>query len=75
MINIPLQGSECVAPELVAHQAVHDEVGRGDKAEEDVRHEAQQVIPDREAFSQVTLLYTGPGNKKWSECFVSQNSN
>ena len=49
-----------VSPELVAHQAVHDEVCRGDKAEEDVRHEAQQVIPDGEAFTQMTLLNTRP---------------
>ena len=47
-------------PELVAHQAVHDEVCRGDEAEEDVRHEAEQMIPDREALAQVTLLNTGP---------------
>ena len=47
-------------PELVAHQAVHDEVCRGDEAEKDVRHEAEQVIPDGEALAQVTLLNTGP---------------
>ena len=49
-----------VSPEFVAHQAVHDEVCRGYEAEEDVRHEAKQVIPDGEALAQMTLLNTGP---------------
>ena len=34
-----------------------------------MRHEAQQVIPDREALAQMTLLYTGP------EVFIIKQQN
>ena len=66
---------QCESPELVPHQTVHDEVGRGHEAEKDVRHKSQEVIPDREALSQVTLINTRPGNKKLSEWMVCLDTN
>ena len=60
LLSEPKSKHDEVSPELVAHQAVHDEVSWGDETEEDVRYESQQMIPDGEALTQVTLLYTGP---------------
>ena len=48
-------------PELVAHEAVDDEVGCGDEAEEDVRHVAKEVVPGRETLALATHGPTRPG--------------
>ena len=49
-------------PELVAHEAVDDEVSCGDEAEEDVGHVAQEVVPGRETLALATHGPTRPGH-------------
>ena len=49
-------------PELVAHEAVDDEVSCGDEAEEDVGHVAKQVVPGREPLALSTHGPTRPAH-------------
>ena len=50
-------------PELVPYHTVDQKVSSGDKTEKDMRDIAKEMVPDREPFTNIPILYTGPATQ------------